>query len=134
MKVYQKKPQRELIIFKPDSADQEYEFWVIQPVYVGTARKAGTQRVITEDRQQFTNLSSAGRYLLDKMGDAELAAQQPLFVRRDTSKVEIVGLDLVEVGKWREFCKMRGLDVRNTEAMNKHYFLDQTEAKKLGVK
>lgn len=134
MKIYQKKPQRDVIIVKPDADDNEYEFWIITPVMIGGARKVGTQRVITDDNQQFTNLNSAARYLLENANEPELAAAQPLWMKRDTKRIEIVGLDLIESGKWAEFCKLRKMDVRNTDAMGKRYFLTQDEAKNLKVK
>lgn len=134
MKVYRKMPKRELIIVKTDSVGDEYEFWTITPLYVGTVRKIGTQRIVTEDRQQFTNLNSAARYLLEQGGETELADTMDMWMKKDTAKVEIDGLDLVEAGKWAAFCKLREISVRDTKAMNKRYYLDQLEVKKLGVK
>lgn len=134
MKIYQKKPLRDVIIVKPDADDNEYEFWIITPVKIGGARKVGTQRIITDDNQQFTNLNSAARYLLEQISEKELAAGLPLWMKRDSKRIEVVGLDLIESGKWTEFCKLRKMDVRNTEAMGKRYFVTQDEAKQLRIK
>ncbi len=131
MKVYRKQPERELIILKTDSAN-EYELYVITPTLVGSVRKEGTQRIVTEDGQHFTNINSAARYLLDQTGD-DLAKTLNPHMKKTSVKVEITGVELLRAEKWNQFCKMRKIDLGNTKAINKRYYLDNNEAKQLGV-
>ena len=133
MKAYYNRPKKDVRIVKLDAATDEYEFWMLVPVFIGTARKLGTQRILTDDQQQFTNLSSAARYLLDKMGEPELAGEQKLYIKKETAKAKVGGTDLLAKGIWLEFCKLRNLDVRNLEALEKVYYITKAEAEDLGL-
>jgi hypothetical protein len=131
MKVYRKQPTRELIILKTDSAN-EYELYVITPKLVGSVRKEGTQRIVTEDGQHFTNINSAARYLLEQTGD-DLAKTLNPHMKKGPNKIEVTGVELLRAEKWNQFCKLRKIDLGDTKAMQKRYYLEPTEAKLLGV-
>lgn len=136
MKVYEKRPAKEVIIVREGEAQENagsYEFWILAPVYLGRATKVGNQRVITEDGQSVTNLKAAARHFLMQHDEKDLAAQQPLWTHKARNKVQVQGLDLVEKGTWAKFCEMRGLDPRNVAAMQQPYFLDQKEAEAIGL-
>jgi hypothetical protein len=131
MKVYRKQPKRELIILKTDVSN-EYELYTLTPTMVGSVRKEGTQRIVTEDGQHFTNINSAARYLLEKQGD-DLAKTLNPHMKQGTAKVEITGVELLRSEKWTAFCKLRQIDMGDTKAIHRRYYLEPSEVKQLGV-
>jgi hypothetical protein len=121
-----------LIILKTDMPN-EYELYVITPTLVGSVRKEGSQRIVTEDGQHFTNINSAARYLLDQTGD-ELAKTLNPHMKKGQAKVEVTGVELLRSEKWTAFCKLRQIDLGNTRALTKKYYLDNNEVIQLGIK
>lgn len=133
MKVYYTQPKQEARIVKPESDNAYYEFWLLKPVYVGSARGEGPGRVVSEDGHHFTNLRSALRHLLMDKGETDLADEQELFVTKRAKPVQVSGMDMVLQGKWAEFCAMRKLNPREKSLMDANYELNREEIKKLGL-
>lgn len=133
MKVYYSKPTEDVRIVKPDSDTPYYEFYIMKPIYVGSARGEGSGRVVSDDGNHFTNLRSAIRHLLDGMGERDLADQQELFVHKRQQTVAITGMDVVMQGKWAAFCEHLKLNAQDKSLMDQTYNIPKTEATKLGL-
>jgi hypothetical protein len=130
MKVFSAKPEVELRIVRPNEKDQYYEFYVLEPVYIGSARRAGTQKVFDENGREHLNLNSALRDALESHGRHDMA--QTISLRaKAPSRYRIAGMDLVEMGKWHKFAALRGLDVRSTTAMTQKYEVTPKELAEL---
>ena len=130
MKFYYQRPQKEIRTVKLGKDELEYEFWVLTPVRIGSARKVGTQQIITEDNCRFTNLQSAALHFLEQH-EAAPAAAKVAHVPRET--VEVAGMEIVAKGKWAEFCRMRKLNLTAAENVAKRYDLTRDELQQLGI-
>ena len=107
--------------------------YLVTPVMVGTVRKEGTQRIVTEDGKHFTNINNAASYVLEQAGENDFAKTLDSYMRRGKSKVEITGVELIRKDKWNKFCKLRKIDMGDMNAMKKRYYLDATELKALEI-
>lgn len=134
MKFYYQRPTREIRIVKPDRDDAEYEFWVLTPVRIGSARKTGTQQIQAEDGNRFVNLQSAAIHFLEQH-EAEAGAGRPPKVVQPpkVERVQINGMAIVAKGKWAEFCQMRKLNLTAIEHVAKDYHLTNEELAQLGL-
>jgi len=130
MKFYTQKPQREIRIVKPDRGAKEYEFYVLIPVFVGSARALGTQQVVTEDNIRFPNMQSAAMYCIDKYDTKAPKIQQ---AKQEQKRVSVSGMTIVAQGKWAEFCGMRKLDVSAPEHVTHSYSLTPEEVAALDI-
>jgi hypothetical protein len=125
MKVFYDAPKPEVRIVKPDRTREEYEFWVLKPVRIGGARKEGVQQIRDDNGKMFINLYEARDEALSAQGFGELA--EPI-----SPGVKLHGLDLVEQGRWAAFCKLRGIDPRDIQAMQKDYTVSVNEITAMG--
>lgn len=130
MKVYWKRPAKEVRIVRPGNEGNEYEIWVLTPVCIGTALKQGTARVIV-DGTPYTNLNTAAKILLENAKEDDLALGMRTSVRGDHYTVS--GLDLVERNAWLKFCAARKINPRSTADMAKTYSLTRSELEELGL-
>ena len=128
MKVFYSAPKHEIRIVKPDRNRQEYEFWVLIPKRVGGARKEGVQDIRAESGHRFVNLNEACAEAASLHGFTELAEE----VRTEDKHIKLRGLDLVEQGRWVSFCKLRKLDPRDIEAMQREYKISANEIAAMG--
>ena len=126
MKVYEKAPVEDVIIVRSDKDKLEWEFYLVTPVLIGTARKAGTQRIIDDSGNTHVNLSDVIESILHTTGRRELSAR--LFGQPEP-EVLVKGVDLMLSGKWPKFCAARELDPRDTRLLEQQYRLNATEAK-----
>jgi hypothetical protein len=132
MKVFSSKPERELRIVRPNERDSYYEFYVLEPVYIGSARRVGTQKVLDEAGREHVNLNSALRDALEAKDMHELAAAVPVRAK-SPSRYKLTGIDLAAHGKWHLFASMRGLDVRSRTALDNSYEVTPKELQELGI-
>jgi len=139
MRVFKKLPRTECII--AETGTHEYEFFLIIPVSLGGARWTGTQRIVTDDGHQFTNLVSAQRYFLDVHNEAELVKSTKLRVKNadrravpeQTKTIPITTRELIQMGAWFKFAEPRKIPASALSQVDKSYDLTEKEAKELGL-
>lgn len=131
MKVFYSKPETEVRIVRPNDKDSYYEFYVLKPVYVGSARRIGSQRVAGDNGREYTNLNGALRDCLESHGEQELAATVSKGAKPTSRRVK--GVDLMLQNKWVPFCEMRGLDARAVALLDKEYEINPRELSTLGL-
>ena len=131
MKAYYKRPKKELLIVRPNNEGDEYEFYILVPKLVGSAVRAGTQRILYNGNQ-YTNLNGAFRQALQDSGDLDMVGEIDPWVKKPDAKMLISGVDLVARNAWLPFCKLRGMS--NThDNIGKQYYLNKAEQDALGL-
>lgn len=125
MKFHASQPQKEMVVYKPDTNDQFFEVYVLRPYYVGSVRRIAPSVVQSEDGETFKNVNMAARAMLEKFNETDLASQ--LSERMMPRGRKRAGMDLVEQDLWTKFCKMRGLNPRDVQAMQAEYDISPDE-------
>ena len=87
MKVYETRPTKQAIVVRPEKGVQHYEVWVLEPRFIGTMDRLGTQRVVvpTEGRPHglhFTNLATAMDFILSEAGEEGLSEMPSPHVKK----------------------------------------------------
>lgn len=129
MKVYYSKPDTEIRIVRPNDKDSYYEFYVLKPVYVGSARRIGSQRIAGDNGREYTNLNGALRDCLESHDESELAKT----IKTKVAARRVKGVDLMLQNKWIQFCELRGMDPRATALLEKDYDLSTREQTTLEI-
>lgn len=131
MKTYYTAPAEEVRICKPDRKSNQYEIWVIKPVYVGTLTRLGTQRIEDEDGHHHTNLNSAAASMLANKGHDAIAKTIEPWIKKPKKKVSMSGMEIVSQNKWPAFAKLRKMDAKDVELLGRSYTLTADEMKSL---
>lgn len=125
-----KSPKKEIVIYKPDSKDQYFEVYVLEPKYIGSCRRIGSQRVQTENGEVFVNVNAAASYMLAQQGDQEMSSTLSPIMKR-AAKSRASGLDLMTRGLWMQYCEMHNINPKDVTALTREYEFTPEEWKKL---
>lgn len=134
-KPFKQRPTRQLQLVKLNDDEEVYEYWLVEPRYIGTLVRHGTQRLTTlEGAGPFSNHNGGLKYLLEKAGLLDMVKEIKLTVKTPQGRTQfsMKGAEIAAQHKWQEFCTLRKLE-SSPKTIGKRYKVTQEEADQLGI-